>query len=511
LLADGAMSRGRVSRRGRVLAGAGIGVLAWVVPPGLVDEVVAGCRERRLRSLPSRFGVYFVLGLCLFSYLPYGQVVRELTAGLEAGLAAAGWQVPASTALTGVRRRVGEGPLESLFGRVCPAVPPGREEWSHLCGLLAVAWDGTTVDVQDTAANAAAFGRPGTRRKPAGGGPGGAAFPQLRMVALVACGTRALLGAAFGPARGKDTGERHLAGSLLGRLGPGMLVLADRNFYGYPLWNAAAGTGADLLWRVKSSMRLPVIRELPDGSWLARVSDPRAVRARTVRNGTRRRRGSRLPPDTGAVPGITVRVIEFTLTVTTAAGARTERYRLITTLADWRACPAADLAAGYAWRWAIETGFAEFKTWLRGPGRRLRGKTPDLARQELWAYLIIYQAIRALIARAAAGPGLDPDRISFTAALRAARRTITTARTSMTAALAQAEAEITATLNPLRQARTCVRAVKKTRSPYPSRNTRPAPIAHHAAYTLTITPPPATTQTPAHQPKQPPRQPRNPP
>src|ERR1700722_12593110 len=143
------MSRGRVSRRGRVLAGAGIGVLARGVPPGLVDEGVAGCRERRLRSLPSRFGVYFVLGLCLFSYLPYGQVVRELTAGLEAGLAAAGWQGPASAALTGgrggvgagaggqapgstarrgLRRGVGEGPLESLFGRVCPAVPPGREE-----------------------------------------------------------------------------------------------------------------------------------------------------------------------------------------------------------------------------------------------------------------------------------------------------------------------------------------------------------------------------------------------
>src|ERR1700722_14631031 len=136
------MSRGRVSRRGRVLAGAGIGVLARGVPPGLVDEGVAGCRERRLRSLPSRFGVYFVLGLCLFSYLPYGQVVRELTAGLEAGLAAAGGQVPAARARTGGGGRGGEGPLESLCGRVCPAVRPGREEWSHLCGLLAVAWDG---------------------------------------------------------------------------------------------------------------------------------------------------------------------------------------------------------------------------------------------------------------------------------------------------------------------------------------------------------------------------------
>src|SRR3984957_19415226 len=110
------MSRGRVSRRGGGRAGGGVGVLAWVVPPGLVDGVVAGVRERRLRWLPSRFGVYFVLGLCLFSYLPYGQVVRELTAGLEAGLAAAGWQVPASTALTGGRRRGGGGALGALGG-----------------------------------------------------------------------------------------------------------------------------------------------------------------------------------------------------------------------------------------------------------------------------------------------------------------------------------------------------------------------------------------------------------
>jgi len=104
-------------------------------------------------------------------------------------------------------------------------------------------------------------------------------------------------------------------------------------------------------------MHLPVVRELPDGSWLAHINDPRAVTARVHKNGKRRRRGSALPPDTAPLPGITVRVIEFILTVTTDnGGIRTERYRLITTLTDWRACPAGDLAAGYAWRWAIEAG-----------------------------------------------------------------------------------------------------------------------------------------------------------
>ena len=513
------MPGGWLSCRGRVLSRAGIGVLTWVVAPDLVDEAVGDglAWEMRLRLLPSRLGVYFVLGLCLFSYLPYGQVLREMTSGLETALTAAGWQVPAATALTRVRCRVGEKPLESLFRRLCPAPPPGRSPWSHVCGLLAVAWDGTTVDAADSPANTAAFGKPGARRKrPAGEGQeqgtAAVACPQLRLVALVACGTRALLDAAFGPARGKGTGERALAGQLLGSVGPGMLLLADRNFYSYQLWTAAAAAGAQLLWRVKTSIHLPVLAELPDGSYLAHINDPRAVQARLHKNGSRRRRGSALPPDTTPLPGITVRVIEYVLTVTTDDGrARTERYRLITTLTSWRACPAADLAAGYAWRWAIETGYREFKTYLRGPGRRLRGRTPDLARQELWAYLVIYQVIRVIIARAAAGAGIDPDRISFTAALHAARRTIGTARASMDTALARTETEILSSLVPQRDGRICPRAVSKPVSPYPSKHHHAGPLSQHASYTATITTPSTTPHTTTHQHKQPEPQPDNPP
>jgi Insertion element 4 transposase N-terminal/Transposase DDE domain len=510
------MSWGWESARGRVLAGAGLGLVSWFVPPDLVDEAVGDglAWEMRLRLLPARVGVYFVLGLCLFSYLSYGQVVRELTAGLQAGLAAAGWRVPAATALTGVRRRVGEKPLESLFWRVCPVLPGWlREDWSHVCGLLAVAWDGTTVAVQDTAANAAAFGKPGTGKKRADGqdDTDAAAFPLVRLVTLVTCGTRQLAGAAFGPVRGKGTGEQDLARQLLGRLRPGMLLLADRNFYSYQLWNAAAGTGAHLLWRARASMRLPVTRVLPDGSCLAHVNDPRAVARRATRNGHRRARGSKLGPDTSPLPGMTVRVIEFTITITSGGPARTEPYRLITTLRDWRAYPAADLAAAYGWRWAAETSYAEFKTYLRGPGRRLRARTPGLARQELWAYLIIYQAIRALITRAAAGSGLDPDRISFTAALHATRRTIITARASMTAALASHEAEILACLVPRRKGRVSVRAVKQPRSAYPSKRSQPDPISHHVTCTVTITPPATTTPATPHQPKHPANPPANPP
>src|ERR1700733_2036183 len=185
------MSWGWSSRRGRVLSRAGIGVLGWVIGPDLVDEAVGDglAWEMRLRALPSRLGVYFVLGLCLFSDLPYGE------------------------------------------------------------GLRAGAWEGPTVPPEASAANPAAFGKPGARQRRrapgagAGDGQAAGACPQLRLVTLVACGTRGLLDAAFGPARGKGTGEQQLARQLLASLGRGMLLIADRGFSSYPLWTAAAGTG----------------------------------------------------------------------------------------------------------------------------------------------------------------------------------------------------------------------------------------------------------------------------
>ena len=495
------MPHGWSSARGRVLARAGLGILTWVIPPDVVDEAVGDglAWEMRLRSLPSRLGVYFVLGCALLSAKPYGDVIRQVTKGAERALAAAGWRAPATTALTAARRRVGERPLESVFRRLCSALSPGRAAWSHLGGLLLVAVDGTTVGVADSAASAAAFGRPGTT---AGGK---AAGPAMRLVILLACGTRGLLDAAFGPVRGKGSGEQALAGQLLGSVRAGMLLLADRNFYSWALWHDAAGTGAHLLWRVKASMELAVIRELPDGSALAHVNDPAAVAARNARNGQRRRRGSTLPPGTGPLPGMRVRVIEFRLEVTADDGtARTERYRLITTLLDWRAFPAAALAAAYARRWAIETGFAELKTILRGHDRLLRGRTPALARQEVWAYLAIYQALRTLIARAAAAAGLDPARISFTTARDAAERTLGTSPGSLDEALDAAETEMLGALVPPREGRIWPRPPSKTRSASKPRRDRPGPLAQHATYTLTITPPGRPAENTNDQPKQPP-------
>jgi hypothetical protein len=480
------------------------GVLAWFVPAGLADEVLALARAEaaaeaaaasapelplmRLRLLPARLGLYFVLALCLSSGLPYRRVLGGLC-GLRAG------EEAASTALTALRRRLGARPFELLFARVASALaPPGQQPWSHAFGLLLTAWDGTTLKLAASAENAAWAG---------GTGQGGH-YPRARLVALACCGTRGLLGAAAGPF---STGERALALTLTGRLHAGMLLLADRGFYSWGLWHAAAGTGAHLLWRVSSGLHLPVVRALPDGSWLTRIEDPRAKDNRYRKNGKRRRAGK--PPDTSPLPAITVRVIEFTVTVTRDddGGTRTERYRMITTLLDSRAAPAAGLAAAYARRWAVETCFAELKTALRGPGRILRSRTPGLALQEIWAYLTAYQAVRAVIALAAAGTAAAPARLSFTAALHAVR---STARLAPAAALAETTAAATASPVPERSGRVCVRGLREPGPAYPSAASAKDPVAHHATYTITIGPPATAPRTTSNQPKQPGNQ-ENPP
>jgi hypothetical protein len=510
------MPADRAPARKAILGGAWLGILTYVIPPGLAGEATAGIagaaaglpREKRPRQrmLTPRVTLYFVLGLCLFSGTAYAGVFLQVTAGL-------GVLAPATAALSAARARLGSEPVKALFGMLCTDLTPRAEDWSHVCGLLAVAWDGTGLTLADTEANAAVFGRPGAGGPKKGREKGPPPAPAARVVMLIACGTRAVLGAAAGPFRGKETGERELARKLLGCLHAGMLLLADKGFYSYQLWNEAAATGADLLWRARDSMHLPVIRELPDGSFLAHVNNPRAVHNRLHKNDKRRRRGSALPPDTSPIAGMTVRVIEFTLTVTQDDGTtRTSRYRLLTTLLDHRACPAPVLAAAYARRWASETGWAEVKTCLRGTGRALRGKTPDLAYQEIWALLAVYQAIRTLITLAAARDGLDPARVSFTTALQAIRRTTSAGRSQLTAARAAAETEILAVLVPERPHRTCPRAVKRVPyAPWPVRKPGQAPVSHHATCTVTITPPGQTTQNHPDQHQQPPTSDTTPP
>ncbi|MFC8278462.1 IS4 family transposase, partial [Streptomyces sp. NPDC057271] len=353
-----------------------IGVLTRAFPPQLIDEVVAetGRGELRSRLLPARVVVYFVLAMCLFFGQPYEEVARLLGDGLGDGRRS--WRVPTTAAIGRARRRLGVEPLKVLFARVCRpvAVPQTAGAWYRRWRLVAV--DGTTLDLADTAENAGFFGRPGSGR-------GTGAFPQARLVALAECGTHAVFGAAVGPL---SVSEPVLSRQLFGELRAGMLLLADRGFYGFELWQAARATGADLLWRMRKSTALPVVQVLADGSYLSTVH-------------AEKDRKSRRNP-------VEVRVIEYTLARTGDATV----YRLLTTLLDPEQAPAKELAALYAQRWEIETTLDEIKTHQRGPKLILRSRYPWGVEQEIYGFLLVHHAIRQLMHQAATGRGLDPDR-----------------------------------------------------------------------------------------------------
>jgi hypothetical protein len=377
-----------------------IGVLTSTYPPELVDRVVAatGRREERQRLLPARVVVYLVLAMALFSGQAYEEVARLLAGGLGWARRWQQWyRVPSTPAIAKARARLGPEPLARLFAEVAGplATPATRGAWYR--GWRVCSIDGTCLDVADTPANAAAFGRPATHRGEQ------AAFPQVRLVGVAECGTHALLGAAMGPlARGETT----LAREVLGRLGPGMLVLADREFVGAELWRQALATGAELVWRTRSNVVLPVLEAYPDGSYRSQVTAA-----------TDRRRG--LAPTV-------VRVVEYRPGKDPGRPRQPGPYRLLTTILEPERAPAAELAALYHERWEFGTALDELKTHQRGPKVVLRSRSPEGVEQEVWGMLLVHLAIRRLMHQAALDQDVDPDRLSFVRSLRVVRRQVTT-------------------------------------------------------------------------------------
>ena len=376
-----------------------VGVLTRVFPPGLVDEVIAevGRTEQRHRSLPARVMAYFSIGMALYSEGSYEDVLGQLTDGLSW---ASGWResyaLPSKSAIFQARARLGAEPLKALFERVARPIGTDQTPGVWLAGRRLVAVDGMCLDVADTTANAEHFGRPGVNKGE------GAAFPMARVVALAECGTHAVFAAEIGP---YSQSEATLAEPLLERLEPGMMLTADRGFFSYALWRKAVATGADLLWRIRTDKAGPKathLEDLPDGSWLAHLRQTHSASAR------------REEP-------VLVRVVDYTID---DGRENPTAYRLFTTLLNAGEVTAIDLAASYTQRWEIELIFDELKTHQRGPRTVLRSKSPDLVLQEIWGHLCCHYAIRSLMAEAATHSGHDPDRVSFTAALRITRQTL---------------------------------------------------------------------------------------
>lgn len=384
----------------------GIGVLTRLLPRDLVDEVIAeaGRREQRQRLLPARVVVYYVLALCLFFGEGYEEVMRRLAGGLQfMGSWAADWQVPTTGAICQARQRLGAEPLRLLFERVAaPMARPGTPD-AWVAGRRLMAIDGFVLEVADTPANEAEFGRSGSGKY--------TPFPQVRVVGLGECGTHAIVAAAFAGFRAP---ERDLARELFGALEPGMLVLADRGFYSYRMWQQAQATGADLLWRAPATVTLRVVQALPDGSYLSFLPDPVIRQRRAVQIA----RGSHVEEQTG----IPVRVVEYEVD---GHGDSGEIFCLVTTLTDPEEITAVELAAAYRQRWEFETTLDELEIHQRGPARVLRSKSAEMVKQEIWALLLTHYAIRDLICQAAEQAEIDPDRLSFIRSLRVIRRQVT--------------------------------------------------------------------------------------
>jgi hypothetical protein len=396
-----------------------LGVLASSVPRDVVDEAVAAAGKGARRAggkLPPHVMVYFVMALALFADEDYEEVAARLAETLRGwGCWEKDWEVPTSGGICQARKRLGPEPLEELFGRVAVPVADLDTAGAFVGPWRLMSVDGMEWDVPDTAPNRAAFG---SRAGPAGPAP----FPKIRVVSISECGSHAAVAAALGPAAGgKGSGEQALARKLYPGLEQGWLVLADRNFYSFTDWCTAAGTGAALLWRVKSSLSLPVLELLPDGSWRSVLASPRIdprSRARAALLAAAGR-GEDLDEDQARY----VRAIEYQIPDRDGNG-KDERIILITTITDFRAAPAAELARAYHQRWEHEGGNAQLKTYLRGPGRVLRSQSPAMAGQEIWGYLLTHYAISALTCAAATAAGIDPDRVKFKRTVRIIRRAI---------------------------------------------------------------------------------------
>ena len=379
-----------------------LGVIARFIPLPVVFDVLRknGKESKRIRDLPAHLVVYYVIALALFMQVSYREVLRCIVDGIRWLRIGGPVKIPGKSGISQARSRLGADVLEQLHDHVVHPVATKATKGAWYRSWRIVSLDGSTMDAADEESNTASFGRHTHSR-------GHSPFPQVRYVSLVENGTHVLFGTRIGGAARID--EIALARQVFGatQLGKDVLILADRYFYGFELWNHARAGGADLLWRVKKNLRLPCEKRLPDESYLSRVYPSQEDQ----------RRGKN---------GIVVRVVEYVLEGLPDAD---PLYRLLTTIVDHEAAPANELAALYHERWEIETALDELKTHLRGGRIVLRSKKPDLVKQEFYGFLLAHFAIRSLMHEAALIAKEDTDRLSFIHAVRVVRRQVVRATT----------------------------------------------------------------------------------
>ncbi|MEU5599167.1 IS4 family transposase [Streptomyces sp. NPDC020298] len=427
-----------------------LGELPQVIPFDLVDALLdeTRCVQRRLRDLPSRVGVYFLLAMCLFPEVGYRLVWSKLTVALACG----GLEVaePTAKALRDLRRRIGTEPMRRLFGVLAGPLARPTTAGVRFGPFRMVSFDGcSSIKIPDSERNVEWFGA---------GSRGG--YPMLELMTLVETGTRALIGAVFGPT---SDGETAYARQLLHHLGPDMLVLWDKGFDANAFLAAVDGTGAKFLGRLRANRRTPVLTRLHDGSYLSVI---------------------------GTVP---VRVVEAQITVSWGDDSFTGSYRLVTTLTDARRYPAPTLVALYHQRWEHESAYYALRHTLMD-GRVLGSGDPTGIEQEMWSLLAVYQALRTVMVEAAESrPGTDPDRCGFTIAMETARDLVVQAAGIITLASTTTDIvgvignRVLAQLLPPRRPRISTRKVRFPISRYAERQDDGRPSASSSVTRLDVT------------------------
>ncbi len=376
-----------------------IAALQRIVPKRIVNQVLSRTAKDRsyCKHLPAWLVLWFVVALGLFSGESYRQVYRWLVRFSK------DHAVPIRSTLCEARKRLGPAALVRLFQRVVHLLAdPARTPQAFYRGMRLMALDGFVLNLPDFPDVARCFGRPGTTRRPSSSksshrAPAPGAFPQSRLLALCEAGTHVLWRVLIKPYR---VGEITMAPPLLRLLEPGMLLLWDRNFFKYAHVRQVVDRGAQLLARIKSDIKLRVIRRLSDGSYLSKVYRSQYDR-RHDRN------------------GLLVRVIKYTLNDRNRPGHR-QTHRLLTTLLDEKLDPAARLVELYHVRWEQELAIDELKTHELSRAT-LVSQTPAGVVQEIYGLLIAHFVIRSLMHEAAVRENIDPLRLSFVGTLKILR------------------------------------------------------------------------------------------
>jgi len=362
-----------------------------VIPYSTLAAVVEaqGVRRQRRRKLSAEIGLMLVIVMNLFANLSMTQVLWKLLQGFRLLWPEPEFEPASKGAISQLRYELGVAPIRDLFQRVCKPMASENTPGAFLYGLRLMGLDGVDEMVPDTPENAKAFGRHRNERGEAG-------YPQLQSVYLVECGTHAIVDAGFWPLHAS---EREGGFRLLRSVHPGMLLMWDCGFHSFDMVKSThQQRHAHVLARLPAHVKPELVKPLPDGSYLAYLRPSEYHR---------RKSGEK----------ILIRVIEYTVTDPVLPGYG-EKHRLITSLLNHRLYPALELAQNYHQRWEVEITIDETDTHQRLAYHPLRSQKPAGVIQELYGLLLAHYIVRKIMLDAATQADLDPDRLSFTNALR---------------------------------------------------------------------------------------------